>query len=162
MLSFSPVIGAPAAVVINGHEASPDRVIVKWKDGITPRASLAEALGANKSRNDGLKSLAASMEIERSFDKLPGIAVLHLPHSLANRAQSAAAGTAALKQGIEALETSGLFEYVQPDYVVHASRMPTDAAFTDGRLWGLRNTGQNGGVAGMDIAATTAWDVTTG
>ena len=43
--------------------------------------------------------------------------------------------------------------------------MPTstaDAQFVDGTLWGLRNTGQNGGVAGVDIDAVRAWDVTTG
>lgn len=40
--------------------------------------------------------------------------------------------------------------------------MPTDGAFTTGTLWGLRNTGQNGGVSGADIDVVRAWDLTTG
>jgi subtilisin family serine protease len=38
--------------------------------------------------------------------------------------------------------------------------MPNDPSF--GRLWGLDNNGQSGGLAGADIDATRAWDVTTG
>ncbi|MEI2723834.1 MAG: hypothetical protein V9H26_09930 [Verrucomicrobiota bacterium] len=67
-----------------------------------------------------------------------------------------------LIQRINDLKRTGLFEYVEPDYLVEANALPTDQAFVDGSLWGLRNTGQNGGVAGADIAATTAWDLTTG
>jgi subtilisin family serine protease len=51
---------------------------------------------------------------------------------------------------------------VEPDYVSHADLTPTDLAFLDGRLWGLRNTGVNGGVAGADISVVQAWDITTG
>lgn len=32
----------------------------------------------------------------------------------------------------------------------------------DGRLWGIRNTGQDGGTPGVDVAATHAWATTTG
>ncbi|MFN4234077.1 MAG: S8/S53 family peptidase [Bacteroidia bacterium] len=38
--------------------------------------------------------------------------------------------------------------------------IPNDTQFSS--LWGLRNTGQNGGTAGADIDATLAWDITTG
>lgn len=51
-------------------------------------------------------------------------------------------------------------EYVEPDYVITASGVPNDPSF--GQLWGLRNTGQTGGVAGADIDAAAAWDMTTG
>ena len=37
---------------------------------------------------------------------------------------------------------------------------PNDASF--GQQWSLKNTGQNGGVAGADIDAELAWDITTG
>lgn len=63
---------------------------------------------------------------------------------------------------MKALRASGLFEYVEPDYRVHVNLAPTDAAFADGRLWALRNTGQNGGVPGADIGVVPAWDITTG
>jgi hypothetical protein len=60
------------------------------------------------------------------------------------------------------LMASGLFEYVEPDFVIERHSVPNDAAFLDGRLWGLRNNGQNGGASGVDIGASEAWQVTTG
>jgi subtilisin family serine protease len=38
--------------------------------------------------------------------------------------------------------------------------IPNDTYFNT--QWGMHNTGQNGGVAGMDINATAAWDITQG
>ncbi len=38
--------------------------------------------------------------------------------------------------------------------------IPDDSLFTD--QWALRNEGQSGGVAGADIDASLAWDITTG
>jgi serine protease len=38
--------------------------------------------------------------------------------------------------------------------------VPNDASYT--QQWSLNNTGQNGGVAGADIDAELAWDITTG
>jgi serine protease len=50
--------------------------------------------------------------------------------------------------------------YAEPDYIVHALRIPNDPFFSS--LWGLRNTGQNGGTPDADIQALDAWDITTG
>ncbi len=63
---------------------------------------------------------------------------------------------------IAALKASGRFEYVEPDFIRALNAQPTDNTFSDGTLWGLRNTGQNGGVSGADIGAMAAWDITTG
>lgn len=47
--------------------------------------------------------------------------------------------------------------YAEPDYIVTASDLiPNDPDF--GLLWGMRNTGQFGGLPGADISAPTAWD----
>ena len=43
---------------------------------------------------------------------------------------------------------------------VSLASVPNDPRF--GEMWGLRNTGQEGGAAGADIKATSAWDVTRG
>lgn len=51
-------------------------------------------------------------------------------------------------------------QYVEPNFVLHASRLPNDRLF--GEQWGLRNLGQYGGKSGADVGATAAWDVTTG
>src|SRR6267143_2435242 len=54
-------------------------------------------------------------------------------------------------------------EYVEPNYIVQADAVPNDTSF--GQLWGLLNTGQivgKAGVPGADISASLAWDVSTG
>ena len=49
---------------------------------------------------------------------------------------------------------------IEPDFAIRPTAVPNDPSFTD--QWGLRNTGQSGGSRGGDIAAVSAWDVTTG
>lgn len=59
-----------------------------------------------------------------------------------------------------------LVEYVQPNYIYHATATPNDTEY--GKLWGLKNTGQtianavyltnNPGAAGDDIDAELAWN----
>ena len=51
-------------------------------------------------------------------------------------------------------------DYVEPNYVFKASRIPNDRAF--GEQWGLRNLGHFGGKTGADIGAAAAWDAATG
>ena len=59
-------------------------------------------------------------------------------------------------------QNSGLFEFAEPDYEIHAAAtFPNDPKFLDGTLWGLNNTGQNGGTPGADIEAPAAWNVLT-
>src|SRR6185312_10957511 len=60
----------------------------------------------------------------------------------------------------EELARQRAIQYVEPNYVIHASRLPNDRGF--GEQWGLRNVGQYGGKPGADIHATDAWNVTTG
>lgn len=54
--------------------------------------------------------------------------------------------------------------YVEPNYIVRAFAPPNDVSFS--QLWGLDNVGQvvNGvpGVAGADIDALSAWDISVG
>lgn len=56
-------------------------------------------------------------------------------------------------------QKSGLVEFAEPDYLVHACAAPNDPFYVAGAQWGLNNTGQNGGVPGADIDAEKAWDV---
>lgn len=74
----------------------------------------------------------------------------------------------ASRSGADALEAAA--ELAQRDDVVFAepdmvftgrgALTPTDPGFT--QCWGLRNTGQFGGLVGFDMDATGAWDITTG
>ena len=58
-------------------------------------------------------------------------------------------------------QQSGLVEFAEPDYLVHAAAVPNDPKFQDGTLWALNNYGQSGGTPHADIDATNAWDVLT-
>jgi serine protease len=56
---------------------------------------------------------------------------------------------------------SGLFAHAEPDLLIDDQpHAPNDPLFTD--QWGLLNTSQYGGTAGIDINATQAWEVTKG
>jgi subtilisin family serine protease len=55
-----------------------------------------------------------------------------------------------------------LLTYAEPDYLVHTTEtQPNDPEYVAGQLWGLRNTGQSGGVSDSDIDADEAWDTRT-
>jgi subtilisin family serine protease len=67
-------------------------------------------------------------------------------------------------KAIAALKARDEVLYAEPNYIVHADVMPNDTSYD--QLWGLKNTGQtvNGvtGIAGDDIDAELAWNITTG
>ena len=58
------------------------------------------------------------------------------------------------------LYETGFFEYAEPNLMLFIKYGTNDTYFSD--QWGLNNTGQYGGIAGMDIKATQAWRITTG
>jgi subtilisin family serine protease len=67
---------------------------------------------------------------------------------------------ATVENFISKLNSSGLVEFAEPDYIIHAAAtIPNDPYFLDGSLWGLNNYGQNGGTPDADIDAPEAWDV---
>lgn len=51
--------------------------------------------------------------------------------------------------------------YAEPDYIVRSFLEPDDPYYLDGSLWGLLNTGQDGGTPGADISAAEGWDIRT-
>jgi subtilisin family serine protease len=147
------LLAQPDMVTLDGHKAHPTRVLAKFAEPAN-RSGIAPA---------SLNTLGA--KIVRRYDSVPGLVLLEetgarAPASLANPDEDGKRER--LVERIQALKASGLFEYVEPDYYGQIFLTPTDAAFVDGRLWGLQNLGQNGGVPGADISAVAAWDLTTG
>lgn len=65
---------------------------------------------------------------------------------------------------IKSLQQIDLVEYAEPNFIYRILKTPNDPNF--GKLWGLKNIGQSdvraAGVAGVDIEAEKAWDITTG
>ena len=58
------------------------------------------------------------------------------------------------------LQRDSRVESVSENHEVYALSLPNDSRFDE--LWGLVNTGQQGGVADADIDADIAWDITLG
>jgi subtilisin family serine protease len=70
------------------------------------------------------------------------------------------------KSVMKSLSNHPAIEYIEPNYTYHTSRSPKDSDFE--KQWGLHNDGKNSGswwsrgVAGVDISALKAWEVTKG
>jgi subtilisin family serine protease len=135
-------------VDLGNGRASSLQLIAKLKNPTTTQR--ADALRQIQSRD---------LSVTKEFTRLRGLMILRKSPKPGSPSTYTAAG---LKSKIRELEQTGLFEYVEPDWIVHAQTLPTDSRFTDGTLWGLRNTGQSGGTAGVDINAVAAWNTTTG
>lgn len=142
-------------ITVGKHQAHPTRILARYFDAVSAATGSAtvDALGLKTARQSAT---------------VPGLVVLDEAVAASGAASALAFIGPTIPPGqklldrIAALQDSGLFAYVEPDYIVSASLEPNDAAFQDGRLWGLRNTGQAGGVAGADINAVRAWDLSTG
>jgi len=81
-----------------------------------------------------------------------------LRHEGLFRAQLDAADVRSLSNAIAVAKSlKQLVAFAEPDFVVRIFETnPDDPAYTSGNLWGLRNTGQSGGVADADIDANEA------
>src|SRR6266496_5237560 len=69
----------------------------------------------------------------RRFPKIGNIQVVQLPARLT------------VTNAIAQFQSSGFVWYAEPDYIVQlAVTIPNDPSYTNGTLWALNNTGQNG------------------
>jgi hypothetical protein len=107
----------------------PDRILVQPKPGISP-AALANFHAAQ------------TTEILQVFERLGRLQVQRVPDGQT------------VESLIDAYERSGLVEFAEPDYIGSVFATPNDPKYLDGTLWGLNNTGQNGGTPGAD---TNMW-----
>ncbi|MBC8324455.1 MAG: S8 family serine peptidase [Verrucomicrobia subdivision 3 bacterium] len=133
-------------VMFRGQPAHPSRVMARVKLG-TSNADLRSAL-------DGIGA-----QIVNPPNALGWVAI-DLPAAEGERA--ALDGEMQLMTGLKLLQGTDAFQSAEPDYVLTRAGEPTDEGYANGWLWGLRNTGQNGGRAGIDIGTAKAWEVTTG
>jgi subtilisin family serine protease len=85
-------------------------------------------------------------EVEQRIDSIDGVVISVDPDD-ADRT-------------VRKLERERFVDYVEPNYVVRAARLPNDHDFAE--QWGLRNLGHFGGKLGADIGTVAAWDVTVG
>ncbi|MCU7245600.1 MAG: S8 family serine peptidase, partial [Microcystis aeruginosa WS75] len=119
---------------------APNQLIVKFKKGITT-AQVAQ-----------FQSLCSAVSTRTI--KLTGAQVWKLSGSLS------------VEKILAQYRSNPIFEYIEPDYIrtvgtiTPKATFPNDPSFN--QLWGLHNTGQNGGTADADIDAPEAWDIQKG
>ncbi len=107
-----------------------------------PRADVAPAALAAVEQAEA----AAGTRLLRRFDRLGGIRSLESD------------GSAEIDTVIARLVATGLYDFVERDYIRTVKAVPNDPRFAADQ-WSLRNTGQAGGTAGADIGAAAAWDI---
>ena len=113
-----------------------DRLIVRFRAGKSPSARAAVHRFARG-------------RTERSFRTLGDIEVVQLESGLR------------LSEALLRYRSQADVLYAEPDYRrTLFDLVPNDPMFPG--LWGLRNTGQSGGLVGADIDAVRAWEFSTG
>lgn len=101
--------------------------------------------------SDALASFHAAHQakILQTFDRFHRLQVVQVPQG------------ETIPDFISKYQKSGLVEFAEPDYIVHANASPNDPLYTNGTCWWLNNTGQDGGTPHADIDAPAAWNVLT-
>jgi subtilisin family serine protease len=131
-------LAAQEIEIIAGHPAVAHEVLVKFRSTPTP----------------ALKSdLAVTHDIRRMRD-LGLVGVVHMR-----------SGSESAARLVEEFSADPDVRYAEPNYIVRTVDAPSAAPPNDPlfpQQWGMKNTGQNGGVPGADINAEPAWDITTG
>jgi subtilisin family serine protease len=124
--------------IVAGRKAVPNEVLVKFR----PSARMS-------AESDALRSHDLSQP-----RALNGMGLVHFR-----------SGSKTAAQLVRELSADPDVEYAEPNYIVEAVSTPASSTPDDPMfplLWGLRNTGQNGGLPNADIEAVPAWSVTTG
>lgn len=134
ILVFSSVVSSRAGALAAGGDFRTDQILIQPRKNVGPQ-SLARFHAAQQSR------------VVKSFPRFGGVQVLRVPKN------------ETVASLIAKYRASGLVEFAEPDYLVHACAAPNDPFYADGTLWWLNNSGQNGGTPGADIKAPQAWDV---
>ncbi len=132
-------VGVASQPAVAAAQAQAQAVPNEYLVGLKPGFSAAEAQSALKS---------AGFDVVRSYGI---VKALHVKVSLGGNAETAVA----LAQGDTRIA------YIEPNYQRQLlETLPNDTRFSE--LWGMKNTGASGGVAGADIDAGLAWDTSTG
>ena len=127
--------GSGAGIASQLSKHVPDELLVRFARGVSP------------TRKPGIHAGVGAKTAAR-YPIVDGLELVKLPKG------------ADLKRAIKFYRKHPEVLYAEPNYVVEALASPNDTWF--GELWGLQNTGQNGGVPGADIEASQAWTLTTG
>lgn len=142
------------------YEYAPDRLLVKYNTDLVTSQEFVSASASLNAQAD------ASVMTDYTPLGLPGLELVRI-------------GSNNVSKAMEMYSKSPYIEYAEPDYLIrmpddennssalsasdqenYLANIPNDTYFND--LWGMHNTGQNGGTPGVDINAPEAWRDITG
>ena len=127
-------------------EAIPGEILVRFRSEQAAQA-LTRHTTKPKTAKSGIEMSVAPIDVQF----LPGLRLVQVD-------------PAQTTQAMEDLSAAADVIYAEPNYVRRALATPNDTYYSN--LWGLHNTGavlgNPGFPAGVDIAAESAWNVTTG
>ena len=140
-------------IQFEGQDAHPTKILAKLSVDFQ-----------NEQTAEELESLLGQLDLEvvRAYGKGLGGLVLIDQKPNQDQALNKKQQTKRLKEHLAALESSGLFVYVQPNFIRYPILDAADPAYVDGRQWGLDNDGKAGGKSEVDIDVDLAWDLTIG
>lgn len=146
-LSFSMLLAAASvqAKPLNYVEKEPEAIPGQFLAHVKNKSML-------QAENVELLEMVTGGKVLRTHDDL-NIMVIQKP-------------TVQLQQSsVQDIMSAGQFDIVEPNYIYRAKKLPNDPEFS--QLWGMKNFGQADsdkqlGLAGIDIDAERAWEITTG
>lgn len=143
-----PLTTAAAAARAESRGTHTDRLIVKYRDGEMPAASMSVAQASAKTYSEAVRGrLGAEVGLAMSTLRVNGLGA----HVLKLNRSIAVTEMVALAAKMKAEDPS--IEYVEPDRKMYTMLTPNDTSYSS--LWGMQSG--NGG-----IRANTAWDTTNG
>jgi len=142
-------------VHLGKYQAHPTRLLVR---------TAGDSKNPQVQRQSAAALAAVGMHATKSIKLVPGLMIVDLDDKALGTSAvlSDEARAQELVARISLLRDSGQFLYVEPDYLKSIDIAPNDSKYVDGTLWGLLNTGQDGGRAGVDVGALPAWQISTG
>ena len=148
--SLSPLLGVLSPLRLEGQRASRfDREIVNGREVVAGEVLVK------------FRSALQGPELARVAGDTGADEVRQVGRAGAVHVRSRSLNTASL---LARLRNRADVEYAEPNFIIRISAEPNDPSF--GQLWGLHNIGQIinffPGVAGADIDALPAWDLTVG
>ncbi|UCC29869.1 MAG: S8 family serine peptidase [Phycisphaerales bacterium] len=140
---------APDPVLFEPARFAPDRIIVRFEPMSEEAAAQARQSLPKVKRLRTLLPASRSRSTDLNEDG---------PHQIHIAELVSGTDVVALARQISAMPG---VRYAEPDCIVCLDdTFPDDPDFAE--LWGLHNTGQEGGLHDADIDAPEAWDITTG
>lgn len=146
VLLLSPMVAAPDGA---GANATPPFTAKEMEQGYTDQKIMAMLASNISAEEAGAAETALGLALERTFSEFEGLRVIRVPANMTvNEARSK-------------LLATGLYQFVEYNYLKQTATVPNDPAFEDGSQWHHQNTGQSGGMSGADIGSVEAWDIRT-